>query len=95
MKYGGREAKQGMPPLIIGSLVLVLEMGMVVVRMVLDCGDDDDEKKKVVGSWFVRVENCGCFATPPTLDNSSGVAAYAANHLNITLIGIPVRPKDS
>ena len=45
MKDGGREAKQGMPPLIIGSLVLVLEMGMVVVRMVLDRGDDDDEKK--------------------------------------------------
>ena len=51
-----------MPPLIIGSLVLVLEMGMVVVRMVLDCGDDDDEKKKVVGSWFVLLQVCtiGC-----------------------------------
>ena len=49
MKDSGREAKQGMPPLIIGSLVLVLEMGMVVVRMVLDCGDDDDEKKKSCG----------------------------------------------
>ena len=62
MKDGGREAKQGMPPLIIGSLVLVLEMGMVVVRMVLDCGDDDDEKKKVVGSWFVLLQVCtiGC-----------------------------------
>ena len=35
---------------------------MVVVRMVLDCGDDDDEKKKVVGSWFVLLQVCtiGC-----------------------------------
>ena len=49
MEYGGREAKQGMPPLTFGSLVLVLEMGMVVVRMVLDCGDDDDGKKKSCG----------------------------------------------
>ena len=56
MKYGGREAKQGMPPLIIGSLVLVLEMGMVVVRMVLDRGDDDDEKKScgfMVCVWVI------------------------------------------
>ena len=50
-----------MPPLIIGSLVLVLEMGMVVVRMVLDCGDDDDEKKKlwVHGLLYCRSARLG------------------------------------
>ena len=34
---------------------------MVVVRMVLDRGDDDN-KKKVVGSWFVLLQVCtiGC-----------------------------------
>ena len=61
MKDGGREAKQGMPPLTFGSLELVLEMGMVVVRMVLDRGDDDNEKKKlwVHGLLYCRSARLG------------------------------------